>query len=221
MPPSALHTLLSLPFAKHVLAFERVCLMDGDAAYEGIYPYCCFRGEDYVRWGLDSIERLLPLPHDEVLDEALMRLAVHTGEKAEGIATLEIRDELRWMCTRLQLVPPQGLEAVKLYTLGVLEDMASGVIPAERTRVVLSTLHGLLWGEDGGEALERISDFYWQLDEWIDLRRLHLEPKAPGYDDILQHFRHYAGELVKRMKVELHPEGGLWHIRVSIQPAAT
>ncbi len=212
----ALPALLELPFAKLVLAFEEVQLSKGSPVYDGLCAYVGAKTDaaGYVRWGLDSIERLLTSPHEEVLDEALMRLAVHTGEAEDSLNGPEIRDDLRRLCTHLQLSPPKGEEAVKLYILGVLEDLVYGVIPAARTREVLTNLHGLVSEHHCGKALDHISFFYWQVDEWDNLSRLGLEQGAPSRDDILRNFRQYAEELLTAMKVVSEQKGGIWHICV-------
>ncbi len=216
---NTLTTLLNLPFAKLVLAFEELSLRESSDVYKGTCPYMSLRpdGAGYVRWALDSIERLLALPHEEELDEALMRLAVHTGDAPENLNMFEIRDDLRWLCAHVQLAPPRGKEAVKLSILGMLEDMAQGLIPAGRTRELLGCLHWLVFNSNVDKALDRISSFYWQLEEWDDLSLLGLEEGLPTPDEILHDFRQYAEGLLKALKLQWKQKEGLWQLRVVVE----
>ncbi len=54
------------------------------------------------------MERLLGLPHEEPLDEALLRLVVHAGTPAQALNAYELREDLRWMCRQLWLLPPSA-----------------------------------------------------------------------------------------------------------------
>ncbi len=212
---NSIRALLALPFARQVLVFNEHWLSACDV-YKGLSPYAALNGADYVRWALDSIERLLALPHEDVLDDALMPLAVHTGERDEDICMAEIHEELHHLCAALCLAPPTGAEAVKLFVLAVLEDLVGGLIPPQRTREVLSCLHLILWPGNYGAALNAISGFEWRLEEWDDLSRLRLEKNLPlTREEILQEFRQYAARLVASMRVKLELRDGLWHLRLN------
>ncbi len=219
---TTLTTLLALPFAKQVLAFEELHIRDFSAEYKGVYPYAATKsGEGYVRWATDSMERLLAMPHEDALDDALMHLAIHVGEAPDTLNALEIRDDLRRLCARLRLMPPTGAEAVKLGILGLLEDMVHGVIPTERTWPLLTKLHHLLWCRDVscGAAFDRFSAFYWELDEIDDLSRLGLAEGLRSWRDVLQNFRNDAECLLTAIRLEFVQEGEWWRLAVRVPEA--
>ncbi len=201
-PPPPPPALLELPFAKHILAFELLHPHQCSAAYAGLSPYVEAGSGVYVRWATDSLERLMNQPHDELLDEALMQLAVYAGEPSATLNAWDIRAALRRLCTVLYMPPILGTQAARLFALGVLEDMVNGILPPERDRQVLRCLHWLAWEHTHDTALEKFTDFYWELDELDDLNRLGLARGLPTQAEVLQRFRAYACALYAEMRLE-------------------
>ncbi len=215
MSLSALTTLLSLPFARQVLAFEAVPLGACRAVYGGRLPYADTGSAGYVRWALDSIERLLDIPHERVLDDALMHLALHVGEAPSSLNALETQEDLRRLCAGLGLTPPTGKEAVKIFLLGLLEDMASGTIPAEQQQAALSCMHNLLGYEDYGEAFNRLSLYYWELERHDDLSTIGLTEGLPNRQELVRAFHACAHSLAAGLEVKPEPQGdGRYCLRV-------
>ncbi len=206
---NALSTLLSLPFAKMVLAFEALPLSRAckvcRSCYQGVYPYVELGSAGYVRWAVDSLENLLEQPHAEDVDEALMYLAAHAGEAEASLCESEMLEELQRLCRHLRLVPPTGQEAVRLAMLGLLEDVVSGRLPAGRDQAALNCLHEWLANDAGAPALEALERCYWQLDEYEDLSKLGLEQGLPDRRELLDDFRELASTLVEGMAVALEP----------------
>ncbi len=216
-------TLLALPYARQMLAFEEPWPDEAGELCKRLYPYAAMGSEGPVRWALDSMEQLHDIPHEARLDEALMPLAVHVGEPAASLNAHELRADLRQLCARLGLIPPTGREAVTLRILGVVGDMASGAIPAERHAEALGLIHrltdhGVSVAAPDAAAFDTLQQLYYELDEFEELSRIGLTAELRSREEIMQEVAETARWLADSMVVEFIPqEGGLYRLCLRVK----
>lgn len=177
-----IEALLARPISKQVLAFEGVFLEDLN---------------DHVKWAIDSLHNSL----GEEMDEALLLLSSHFGESS--INYFELRDHLRAFASAIRIIPPKGKDAIRLYCLGCLQDVASGLEGgSESEKDMLQHLSDLLVDYNGVDEFGLIPE--------IEYHWWHLQ-KGELHDDIV---RDFCRELVHLLHVKLHQRGEYWEITV-------
>lgn len=173
----SLSNLLKQPKSKQVLAFEEVDLE----------PLV-----EYANWAIAYL--------GNGLDEVLLPIVSHYGERM--INYFELRDDLRRFSSFLGINLPKGVEALRLYCLGCVEDVARG---DEEPRQMLQHLADLL------RSYERVEDFdlIKELDDrfWSPLENETCE-------DVLASFRAASEKLASSLRTELHRQGECWRISI-------